>query len=368
MKLPRLAVRALNDYRRLSPLSYLGLRYSLMAGAAQDDRWAAQIAPDVLRRQAAPAYLPSRQYKQIDENGKLDHRDVRFPCGNEVLAEAALLAACSAAGGPFSPTEDVFSYHLASPASLDGCFKPYFKLFTARHRAIGKACRRWQDGLVLYADIKKFYPSVTPRLAVKVWREACQAAHLDADWREIGEHLLGGQRSLNQGLLIGPMFSHVVGNLMLLGFDKEMRRRFRDRYFRYVDDVALVIPADSKASALQFIREQLKPLCLGLNPDKIFDPSAKEWLANAPHQPVDYDEEETTDDKRWMRFIDRLRCYLMANPNRYEVLVRAFRDEEIRISLPRYRAGIQDSRYGERFARRRASTGFRHLALQRHFE
>lgn len=362
MKLPRLALRALNDYRRLSPFTYLGLRYSLLAAASQDDGWATEIAPDVLRRQAVPAYLPARQYKQVVGKRKLEYRDFSIPGGNQALAEAALLSACSAAGGPFAPTEDVFSYHLASPSSLDGCFKPYFKLFMARHRAIAKACRRWPEGLVLYADIKKFYPSVTQHQAVKVWREACNATGLDPDWREIGELLLEGQRSLKQGLLIGPMFSHVIGNLLLVDFDKVMRRRFRERYFRYVDDVALVIPPESKDSSVHFLREQLKPLRLELNPDKLFPMSAQEWLSSAPYQAVEYGEEDKTDDKWWMHFVDGLKCYLMVNPDRYQELVGAFRDGEIRISLPRYRAGVEDARYAERFARRLASTRFRRLA------
>ena len=369
MKPSRLALRALNDYRRLSPFAYLGLRYSLLAAAAQDDRWATEIAPDILRRQALPAYLPARLYKQVVGKHKLDYRDVSIPGGNQALAEAALLSACSAVGGPFAPGEDVFSYHLASPSSLEGCFKPYFKLFTARHRAIAKACRRWPEGLVLYADIKSFYPSVTQHQAVKVWCDSCDAADLDPDWRKIGQLLLEGQRSLKQGLLIGPMFSHVIGNLLLLGFDKVMRRRFRGRYFRYVDDVALVVPPESEVSSLRFIREQLKPLRLRLNPDKIFPLSAQEWLSSAPYQALEYGEEDTTDDKCWMRFIDRLKCYLMANPDRYHKLVRAFRDREIRISLPRYRAGVEDARYAERFARRLALTRFRglvaHLTSQR---
>jgi hypothetical protein len=297
----------------------------------------------------------------VNDNGTLEYRDVRFPAANEALTEAALLAACSAAGGPFAPTEDVYSYHLANPASLDGSFKPYFRLFTARQRAIGRACRRWPDRLVLYADIKRFYPSVSARHALNAWRTASESAGLDPGWVTIGYRLLEGQRSCKRGLLIGPLFSHVVGNLLLLEFDKAMRRRFPHCYFRYVDDVALVIPPEAKNPSLHFLREQLNPLQLRLNRDKIFTLSARKWLAIARYQTAEYGEEEMTDDSAWMHFIDGLKCFLMSNANRHRELMRVFNDEEIRISLPMYRERVEDPRYAERFDRRLASPKFKSL-------
>lgn len=359
MRFPLLAVRALNDYRRVSPLTYLGLRYSLTAAAALNDRWAEEIAPDVLGRQVSSAYLASRQYKQIARNGDIEYRDVCFPCANEALAEAALLAACSAAGGPFEPTKDVFSYHLSSRTSVESSFKPYFKLFTARQRAIAKACRRWPNALVLYSDIERFYPSVKPNLALRAWGKACQLAKLGSGWRKVGEHLLEWQKSLKKGLLVGPMFSHVIGNLLLFDFDNAMRRHFPERYFRYVDDVAVVVPYEDKDSALQFLREQLRPLRLQLNPQKVFAVTTQEWLRSAPSEAIEYAGGNTPEDKLWMRFIDDLKCYLMARPAQYDQAVRIFRNEEFRISLPRYRTVIGDPRYAERFARRLGSPRFK---------
>jgi hypothetical protein len=142
MKDSCLAVRALNEYRRVSPFSYLALRYYLLSVAARTDRWAKDIATDILRHQDAPAYLACRHYKQINEKQRLEFRNLFFPSANEALAEAALLSACAEAGGPFAPAEDVFSYHLAPPGSSEGIFRPYFRLFAERHAVIGQACRR----------------------------------------------------------------------------------------------------------------------------------------------------------------------------------------------------------------------------------
>jgi hypothetical protein len=364
----RLALRALNEYRRVSPFTYLSLRYTLLSTASQSDRWAKEIAPEILFRRDGPAYLPCRQYKQITDRGSFEYRNIHFPCANEALAEAALLAHCAEVGGLFAPADDVFSYHLAAPASGEGSFKAYFKLFSARQNAIGKACHKRPNDIVLYADIKSFYPSISHSRARAAWSSACRKSGIQAEWQILGQRLMEEQRAIlkaenekavRKGLLVGPMFSHVLGNLMLLEFDQRMRSKYPKRYFRYVDDIALVIPRKEKDAALNFIRERLKKIGLYLNKKKICHLNAREWKAAAPHQSLDYDGEiHRIDDKGWMHFIDLLKCFLMANPQHATGLARTLQDAEIRISIPHYTGLIRDAAYVERFRRRRNSKTF----------
>lgn len=353
MNYSRLGIRALNEYRRVSPLTYLGLRYCLSASATHGARWAEEIAPEVLRRQEEAAYLSCRQYKETRKSGTLDFRELHFPGANEALAESALMCACAEQGGPFSVGEDVFSYHLARPHSTEGMFVPYFKLFSARQDAIGKACRRHRDDIVLYADIKKFYPSVKHFVVRRAWHKACREASLEPQWRHLGEHLLEVSSSVAKGLLVGPMFSHLLGNLVLSGFDREMRLKFPGRFFRYVDDIALVIPAQDKESGLAYIREHLKRLSLRLNVKKLCDLSARKWTQSVPHQGGDYSgTDEPAGDVVWMRFVDQIKCFLLLNPGVEAELARAFRDEGVRIALPRYQAAVEETGYATRFLRR----------------
>ncbi len=368
MNVSRLALRALNEYRRVSPFTYLSLRYMLLSTASQSDRWAKEIAPEILFRRDGPAYLPCRQYKQIRESGGFEYRSLHFPCANEALAEAALLAHCAEAGGPFAPTDDVFSYRLSEATSGEGSFKAYFKLFSARQNAIGKACHKRPNDIVLYADIKSFYTSVSLGRARLVWSEACRKAGVEAGWRMLGMRLIEEQRAVQKaekqnavrfGLLVGPMFSHLLGNLVLLEFDQAMRSKYPKRYFRYVDDMALVIPKKDEDAALNFIRDRLERIGLKLNKKKTCHLNAKEWRATAPHQTLDYDGEiHRTDDEGWMKFIDLLKCFLMANPHHASGLARTLRDAEVRISIPHYSSLIQDAGYVERFSRRLHSKDF----------
>ena len=172
MRVSCIALRALNEYRRISPFTYLSLRYYLLSEPTHQKRWAKEIATQILRCSEEPAYLHGRQYKQSDSKGKPEFRDVCYPCANEAIAEAALLRECARVGRVFSPRDEVFSYRLAPPDLGEGSFIRYFKYFAARQAAIGKACRERPHDIVLYVDIKSFYPSVSLSQSKRAWRSA----------------------------------------------------------------------------------------------------------------------------------------------------------------------------------------------------
>jgi hypothetical protein len=352
-----LHLRALNEYRRVSPLTYLGLRYALEATAAQQDRWAKEVAPDILMRESSPSYFLTHQYKERNRHGNLDFREMAFPSGSEALAEAALLEECSKRGGPFSPHDDVFSYRLAAPNSPEGIYKPYFELYAARQSAIGKACRKYPQHVVLYVDIRRFYPSIPIGRAVRVWQKAAAKARLSGDWIAVGRLLLERQRRTDQGFLIGPVFNHLVANLILADFDKLMRQSFQGRYFRYVDDLALVVPDSERKQVVKLIRGELKRLGFKVNPKKTQHLAAADWASTAPYQ-GDYYEEDDRNDLLWMRFIDHLKSYLLLHPENTRLVRDTFREDGFRIPLPRYEQEITSAKYQLRFENRRQSKRF----------
>jgi len=173
MNVPNLALRAMNEYRRVSPFTYLALRYTLLSSAAQQHLWAKEAAPEIMQRRDGPAYLPCRQYKTVKHGSRLEYRNLHFPCANEALAEAALLAHCADAGGPFAPKADVFSYHLTPPAAGAGSFEPYFKLSSKRQSAIAKACKQCPDDVVLYLSFGET-PSGQGSMAARLQGGKCR--------------------------------------------------------------------------------------------------------------------------------------------------------------------------------------------------
>ena len=239
-----LAVRAINQYRRRDAIAYLGLRYYLEARCAKADRWVREIAKAQLLDSSTPLYHKVHHFKEIEEHGGIRHRNIYVPLPTEIMAETALLSACAEAGYVFSQPDHVFSYILTQGDEKRGVFKPYFEGYRRRHDAVVNVCRTERTHRVVYTDIRKFYPSIDNAVARKSWTSACDATGLAGEWRDVGSHLLcqyrAAQTGDDQGVITGPMFSHLIGNLVLRDIDSKMAAMLPGGYFRYVDDVILV--------------------------------------------------------------------------------------------------------------------------------
>ncbi len=361
MALSSIAVRALNNYRRTSPLTYLSLRYYLGPVPSQSKRWATEIAPRILLRRNEEAYISGRHFKQTDRNGHIEHRRCFFPSANEAIAEASLLDACEKSGRPFKPHASVYSYHLSRSGGREGSYVPYFRLFAARQSAIGRACRQQPDHVVLYVDIKSYYPSIKLTHARRAWKRGCKEGGLSGEWERVGDEILRGYATIQDCLPVGPMFSHLIGNLVLDPIDRELGERFEGSYFRYVDDIAIVLPETERLATIKLIRTRLQALGLRLNPLKIGHLGAEKWISHAPHQEINYkDIDDRADSRWWMHFVDKIKCYLISRPDDNS-LEAAFRNNDIRIALPNYLAAIQETDYISKYFQRRRSKSFRNM-------
>ncbi len=241
MRPETLAIRCVNQYRARDIVTYLGLRYYLEATSARPDRWAQEVAADLANHRAAPVYHLSNFYKETSNTGKIEYRELYTPAPNDALAEAALLGECANLAGPFASRSSVFSYRLATGDTRKGIFEPYFIGYRARHAAIAQVCREVPDAIIIYRDLRRFYRSITRDQAAKAWNEASTTGRLCQTMAQLGETFVHHHRRLpgsHAGMVTGPMFSHLIGNLVLRQLDEEMDRQFPGRYFRYVDDCA----------------------------------------------------------------------------------------------------------------------------------
>jgi hypothetical protein len=353
----QLAIRALNEARRTDPLAYLSLRYTAATTVGLKDEWAREVSPRIVMGRGYSTFVESLQFKELNESGGPEFRTVRYCGGPHQLAEAALIEACSTAGASFTPSESVYSYRYPNRLSYEGVFTPYFELFAKRQDDIGRRCRQFSRHTVVYLDIKQFYPSVKVTKIRAAWKRACRNSTLDSFWVNFGHHLIDLQFSRKDGLLIGPLFSHLLANLYLAEFDREMEKRFPKRYFRYVDDFAFVVKYEEKDSLIALVKEKLKPLGLRLNESKTHWMGAQKWEENAPFQTPDYADEFIGDD-HWMYFIDRLKRFLVANPDQAFAVRSAFAAEGMRVPVPRYESAIQEKIYQTGLNRRRRFPSF----------
>ena len=89
-----LPAKAVNQYRGRDIFAYLGLRYYVENELAQRNEWAEQNAIQIVLGSPQGSYLRSYHFKQLGDDGKIEHRRLMIPSASEALAEAVLLAQC----------------------------------------------------------------------------------------------------------------------------------------------------------------------------------------------------------------------------------------------------------------------------------
>jgi hypothetical protein len=344
-----LAARAVNQYRRRDVLTYLGLRYYLANASARTNVWATRVATDLAVTRGTSPYFNALNFKDVEQDGEIGHRSLHMPGANEALAEAALLAECARHPATFGNPDCVFCYTLASSDDRNGVFEPYVKGLRRRHEAVKNAGRSCPDGVVQYVDIKKFYPTITGELATEVWRRCCTQAGLRDDFAALGEKLIGDHVSVGRGsehgILTGPMFSHLLANLVLHDLDKDLSANLTVRYFRYVDDIILVGEANQVDKSLNVVEAKLNGLGFKLHPegsDKRLRVAVAEWLEGEN----DYRDPKTTHS--WASLIGDLKRYLLVLNGDHGSLRKQFREAEFRIPVPDYTAMIYEADWLDR--------------------
>lgn len=350
MKPQLLALRTVNQYRTRDILAYLGLRYYFANQCACRDRWASDVASHLVLTRSNTPYFQSQHFKDIRADGQIDHRQIFLPGPNESFAEAVLLAEC-AKHPAFHTPEFVFSYKLAEGDESQGVYTPYFLGLQERHRKIADACRNNPGSVVRYTDIKRFYPSISAKLAEAAWQKASDQAQLATHYRELGLKLLDDHaatatnRKHGNGLLTGPMFSHLIANLVLRNVDKVMSDLFPGRYFRYVDDVVLVGVPEQNENGRALLHSLLSDLGLELHDQgagKDFDVGGNDWLAGEK----DF---EGSNSRGWMIFARDLKQLLISRVSSRSSLAPMFAAEGFRIPLPDYCVEVSDARYQKHF-------------------
>lgn len=358
-----LAVRAVNQYRRRDVVSYLGLRYYLENAAARSDQWAREVATDLVLRRSGPGYFKSLHFKDADSDG-ISHREMFFPGANEALAEAALIDACSEAG--IRPSAQIFSYRPVSRDDRSGVFEHYMVGLKERHSAITAACRSRTDAQVSFLDIRRFYPSIKVELAASRWRTVTEKSSLPARFRELGLKLLADYAvetaSSGKHLLTGPMFSHLMGNVFLSELDEAMIFDGGARYFRYVDDIALVGSREEIRRSQALLLKMLEQVGLELHDElsaKTLTISAMDWLSSSSLG------EEAEKQTSWMSFVGSLKQLLIYQPELAQEMSERFASRGFRIPVPDYSSAVRESGFVERFLSRTREKWFR-LRVSKH--
>jgi hypothetical protein len=342
-----LAVKALNQYRKRDIFPYLGLRYYLESSAGQQSRWIDEICTRLTADATQPSYLRTYHFKDLS-NGVFLHRDIYLPAPNEILAEISLISELSKHKS-FKPKAYVYSYRFSKESEKLGAFQSYFNGFKERHKSIADACWRVEDGIVLYTDIKKFYPSIRSADALIAWERSCNNSDINDKYRRLGKQILKKHEAVSlrdgtgNGVLTGPLFGHVIANLLLDQIDTQMNNVSNGNYWRYVDDVVFVGTVDEVTKWRDQLRVKFLELNLELHDGKKdFQVSCRDWLEGEN----DFD---NSFGIQWVSLIGDIKRFLLANPSKTNSLLEAFKNNHIRIPVVDYTNAVKESTYLQKF-------------------
>lgn len=349
MSLPRpglIAARAVNQYRKRDLIGYLATRYLLGSVAAKSDKWAFKVATDLVVRRSEPAYFISHHFKGESDDGSFVTRAISIPSPLEVLAETALLARCSVFDGFKNPAH-VYTYELSSASDRSGSFVNYWDGLRRRQRDIASICTsRMGAGVVRYLDIKKFYPSIRTEDLRAAWRRfsvVLDSTEIELGDRLIDDHAAAGAGS-SCGLLTGPMFSHLLANLVMRDIDDWAENLKGVKYLRYVDDITLIGDEVDVNRVEAELVVRLASLNLELHDGdsaKSLTVSAKDWLSGRN----DFDDQE--EEISWKALIGDMKRFLLAYPEKSQDLRAAFLDSGMRLPVYDYAAESRDASYVE---------------------
>ncbi|WP_139020354.1 hypothetical protein [Citromicrobium sp. JLT1363] len=338
-----LSNRAIRQYRARDVFPYLLLRYFLEGDFARSDDFAMRIAPQIFRSTNHPKYLEIPYFKERDSKGEVQYRSMHMPAPSEVLVEASIIAECSEKAD--IPDRNVcFSYWPTAPGDETGFFQPYMKGLKARQEAVAEAIRSKPSSTVRYLDIKKFYPSITCMRAEQVWQEFCSGHGISSTSLLAGLHLIKMHERVGDGrMLTGPMFSHLMGNLILKDLDRKCSKR-ESRIFRYVDDFILVGGAEVDQD-IDWLRDELRECGFEAhddNSDKSLTVEGADWLESAR----DFESGELS--RGWMTLIGDIKKFLLLKPNDGDELIALLRENGFRLPIRAYQTAVNEASTFER--------------------
>src|SRR5215472_5261614 len=335
-----LRVRSLNETRLLHPPTYVASR--LLADSIASEATSGWTPAAILRKfplQRTPRLFEIVRLKKAPPGQQLEYRHYLIPSLMTSLAEAITLSEL-ATTAPFRRSNRVFSHLWPRSPDYPYNFQYYVSDYKRRNRAITAAFRRDPARIAVVTDIRRFYPSIRHDLLRDRFYSALDQRDVAVPVRDTAGMLLHHITAhfKGRGIATGPQFSHTLANVLLAEVDRDLETRYPQSYFRYIDEIILVVDRRDQNSASQRIAAVLGDLGLELNADKTDVVSGEEWLGNGP----DY---RPASRESFHALVFRLKLYIALRPHRFGELSSAFAAEGFNIPLGRIRTASTAGRF-----------------------
>lgn len=245
-------VRSLNYLRSIHLPTYVALRMLLKSvpGVSLDAFVDGIVTQATIRR--SPRVLELKRFKSL-RGDEYVYRDYSVPSPTSALADSYAIGILQEHG--IVPRRDyVYSYRDPLDREYPKSFEHFSVGYSQRNEAIALALDL-DNSVAVVVDIRGFYPSVDAVKAMGILQERLgkskgvskrdRAIVMASAERAIAKSVAGAR----DGLRVGPEMSHILADFALQNVDSQLCEAFRGSYFRYVDDIVVVVKKSEAQAA-----------------------------------------------------------------------------------------------------------------------
>lgn len=331
-----LITRALNYVLRQHPPTYLGLRlFAESTERSARQEWTLGYLNRKAMTQRSQSYWRHSALKGENENGDLEFRPCVIGSPTSHLAESLLISQL-ASQPQFANHPSVYSYLWPRNINSNQIYAHFLYGYQRRERDIAVAMAHSQNNVTVIMDLKQFYPSVNKSRVEEKFVNRISASTLSSPERTSAS-LIAGQLLYSSGvngLPVGPPLSHVLANVALENVDFQMSQLFEGRYFRYVDDVAVVAPESEANSVIDKFKTLITAENLSLNDSKTDVVKSEEWRNQSGIA-------SSSISDGFGSLLRRLQLFLVRYPERFAETKAVFADNGFSLPFSRLRSVVQ---------------------------
>jgi len=340
-----LAVRALNSIRKLHIPTYVALRYLLNSVAGKNESsWYLNTVPRKLLLQKNSNFFVLQKYKKKKKNNTNEYREFITPGPLTALGESLVLdylGKCE----EFEKPNCVYSYRWPKSSDCPYSFEHYVNGYKQRNTEIALFLKKNPDKIIIISDIEKVYPSIDQKKVYQQFSEKLERSDVPIEIAKTASKLAHSMFDFfpdGIGIPTGPDLSHILGDLALSQIDEVLMKRYPGGYFRYVDDIVLLIDVSEKDSALRLLEDLAAEEGLKIHPGKTDILSSDEWLAHGPH----ITNKITHNTFEALTF--QIKTFLLAYPSKSEKLKKSLTENGFSIPMGRLETTRRTAGFVER--------------------
>lgn len=342
-----LAIRALQATRKLHLPTYVATRFFVDSIVGhQDSSWAYVMIPRKYPMRKNGQFLISKKLKKVLGDGHREYRDFHVPSPSTALTESLILAYLAQASS-FAKPNYIYSYRW--PKNTKDCpynFEHYINGYKARNDDISRFLSENDSDIVIVSDIERFYPTINQETASQRFSQALAQAEIPNEIKITAEKLIEHLFSFypdGKGIAIGPEVGHVLGDLSLRKIDIALSDRFPGRYFRYVDDIVVIVKKNQENDVIEILGNLTSYEGLTIHPQKTDYLPGKEWLMYGPHT------QHKVKMNSFESLIFRIKVFLLTHPNGEHRLARSLLEEGFSLPISRLRSTSIEPRFLGKF-------------------